>query len=93
MLRQFAKIIKDNFESVFILCDYVSLVGRMLRLGHTNDEIKYHLEYAEKNGEFDTWKLTTHVIKSLPSDERMLLQALGILGLPKNAFQERIGKR
>ena len=63
------------------MCDYVSLVERMLRLGNTNDEIKHHLEYAENNNEFDSWKIATHVIKNTRSEETALMQALSIMGL------------
>ncbi len=96
-LKQLSKLLKDSFESIFVMCDYVSLVERMLKLGHTNSEIKYHLEYAENNGEFDTWKVTTHIIKSLASEERMTAQALAIMGLcqrlPGEEFNIRVRKR
>ncbi|MBQ7515045.1 MAG: guanylate kinase [Schwartzia sp.] len=97
ILKQLSKLLKDSFESIFVMCDYVSLVERMLKLGHTNSEIKYHLEYAENNGEFDTWKVTNHIIKSLPSEERMTAQALSIMGLsqtlPPEEFKARTKKR
>ena len=80
-LKQLSKLIKENFESVYVMCDYVSLIERMLRMGHTNDEIKHHLEYAENNGEFDSWKFATHVVKNVSTEEKAMNQLLAILGL------------
>lgn len=80
-LKQLSRLIKGSFESIYLMCDYVSLVERMLRLGNTNDEIKHHLEYAENNNEFDSWKIATHVIKNTRGEDRTLMQALSIMGL------------
>ena len=80
-LQQLSRLIRGSFESIYLMCDYVSLVERMLRLGNTNDEIKHHLEYAENNNEFDSWKIATHVIKNTRSEETALMQALSIMGL------------
>lgn len=80
-LKQLSKLIKENFESIYVMCDYVSLIERMLRMGHTNDEIKHHLEYAENNGEFDSWKFATHVVKNVSTEEKAMNQLLAILGL------------
>ena len=67
------------------MVDYVTLVERMLRMKHTNDEIKYHIEYAESNGEFDTWKVSTHVVKNIVSFDTAVKQILAILGMIKPA--------
>ena len=80
-IKQLSKLLKDSFESIYIMVDYVTLVERMLRMKHTNDEIKYHIEYAESNGEFDTWKLSTHVVKNIISFETTVRQILAILGM------------
>lgn len=80
-LNQLAKLLKDSFESIYIMVDYVTLVERMLRMNHTNDEIKQHIEYAENNGEFDTWKTATYVVKNVISPDAALRQILAILGL------------
>lgn len=80
-IKQLSKLLKDSFESIYIMVDYVTLVERMLQMKHTNDEIKYHIEYAESNGEFDTWKLSTHVVKNIVSFETTMSQILAILGL------------
>lgn len=80
-IKQLSKLLKDSFESIYIMVDYVTLVERMLRMKHTNDEIKYHIEYAESNGEFDTWKVSTHVVKNIVSFETTVNQILAILGM------------
>ena len=80
-IKQLSKLLKDNFESIYIMVDYVTLVERMLHLKHSNDEIKYHIEYAESNGEFDTWKISTHVVKNIISFDSTLNQILAIMGM------------
>ena len=80
-IKQLSKLLKESFESIYIMVDYVTLVERMLRMKHTNDEIKYHIEYAESNGEFDTWKLSNHVVKNIISFETTMRQIFAILGL------------
>ena len=80
-IKQLSKLLKDSFESIYIMVDYVTLVERMLQMKHTNDEIKYHIEYAESNGEFDTWKVSTHVVKNIISFETTVKQILAILGM------------
>ena len=80
-IKQLSKLLKDSFESIFIMVDYVTLVERMLHLKHNNDEIKYHIEYAESNGEFDTWKVSTHVVKNIISFDTTMSQIHAIMGL------------
>ena len=89
-IKQLAKLLKHNLETIYVMCDYVTLVERMLRMGHTNADIKHHLEYAENNGEFDSWKITSHVIKNVADPHIALNQILSILDLmtlvPKDKF-------
>ena len=80
-VKQLSKLLKDSFESIYIMVDYVTLVEHMLLMKHTNDEIKYHIEYAESNGEFDTWKIANHVVKNIISFDSSVNQILAILGL------------
>ena len=80
-LKQLSKLLKDSLESIYIMCDYVTLVERMLKLGHNNEDIKYHLEFAENNGEFDTWKISTYVVKNVSEPRVALSQLLSIMGL------------
>ncbi len=91
-IKQLSKLLKDSFESIYIMVDYVTLVERMLRLKHNNDEIKYHIEYAESNGEFDTWKIANHVVKNIVSFDTTMNQVLAILRMmtPISKQQERL---
>ncbi len=89
-IKQLSKLLKDSFESIYIMVDYVTLVERMLQLKNTNDEIKYHIEYAESNGEFDTWKISTHVVKNIVSFETTMKQIMAILGMTVPASEQQI---
>ena len=82
-IKQLTRLLKENFETIFLMVDYLTLVERMIRLGHKNNEIKYHLEYAENNNEFDNWKNATHVVKiKSPNDPgTAFAQVLAIMGL------------
>ena len=80
-LKQMQKILTNRIESIYIMVDYVTLIERMLKLNENNDEIKHHLEYAENNGEFDSWKLSTHVVKNVSHPDVALDQILAIMGL------------
>ena len=93
-IRQLTKFIKKNLVTIYLMADDVSLVDRMLHMGFTNDEIKYHLEYAEANKEFDTWKTTDFVVKNIGNPRTALDQILSILGLvtllPQDDFNKLI---
>ena len=89
-IKQLAKLLKDSFESIYIMTDYVSLIERMLKIGHTNEEIKHHLEYAENNGEFESWKFATHVVKNVSTEEKAMNQILSIMGLTEMLPVEKI---
>jgi len=92
--KQIQKLIKQNIYTIFMMCDYVALVDRMLRMGLRNDEIKYHLEYAESNNEFDNWKTTNYVVKNTGQLGTALDQVLAIMGLmtlpPQDQFDQLI---
>ena len=91
-IKQVSKLLSGNLETIYLMCDYVALVQRMLRLGHTNEDIKYHLEYAENNGEFNTWKTSHYVVKNTMSMKQTLNQVLAIMGLmtiaPKTSIEK-----
>lgn len=91
-LKQIRKLLNGNMESVYIMVDYVTMVERMLRMGHTNIDMKYHLEYAENNGEFDNWKSSTHVIKNTTSPEKAIMQLMAIMGLSSAPSKEILMK-
>lgn len=80
-IKQASKLLNEHLETIYLMCDYVSLVERMIKLGHVNNEIKYHLEYAENNGEFDSWKITDYVVKNVKNQRATLNQILSIMGL------------
>ena len=80
-VKQVSKLLTNNLETVFIMVDYVTLIDRMLKMGHNNVDMKYHLEYAENNGEFDNWKNTDFVIKNIKDPEKSLDQLMAIMGL------------
>lgn len=93
-LKPLSKLIKKKLETIFLMVDYVSLVDRLLRMGYTNDEIKYHLQYAENNKEFDIWKICNHIIRNTCDKSTALIQILSIMGLtqpvPQEQFDEMI---
>ena len=63
-VKQLAKLMTAHLKTVYLMTDYVSLVDRMLRLGLNNTDMKYHLEYAESNNEFNFWKSADYIIKN-----------------------------
>ena len=91
-VKQLARLLKENFETIFLMVDYVTLVERMIRLGHKNSEIKYHLEYAENNSEFDNWKDATHVVKirNVANPGTAFDQILAIMGLMRLLPPEKL---
>ena len=74
------------------MVDYVTLIDRMLHQGYTNDEIKYHLQYAENNKEFDSWKVATQVIKNTTTLPIAMSQLLAIMGLSTIISQEQLNQ-
>lgn len=91
-LKPLSKLIKKKLATIFLMVDYVSLVDRLLRLGYNNDEIKYHLQYAENNKEFDLWKICSHIIRNTCEKETALIQLLAIMGLTCPLPQEQFDK-
>ncbi|MCI6283570.1 guanylate kinase [Selenomonas sp.] len=92
-IGQLSKLLRDNFVSIYLMVDYVTLVSRMLTMGCTNDDIKYHLEYAEVNKEFDAWKVTTHVIKNTQDPHVALEEILTLMGLMRLLPHEELNRR
>lgn len=93
-IKQINKLIKQNIYTIYLMADYVVLVDRMLRNGLRNDEIKYHLEYAEANNEFESWKIANYVVKNTGKLNPAMEQILAIMGLmtlpPQEEFNHRI---
>ena len=91
-IKQINKLIKQNIYTIYLMADYVVLVDRMLRKGLRNDEIKYHLEYAEANNEFENWKTTNFVIKNTGKINVALEQILAVMGLMTLPPQEQFNQ-
>lgn len=91
-VQQLKRLLNKKLATVYLMVDYVTLVDRMLKMNLTNDEIKYHLQYAENNKEFESWKFTDHVIKNIGEAKLALVQLLAIMGLStvvdENKFRE-----
>ncbi len=93
-LKPLSKLIKKKLVTIFLMVDYVTLVDRLLHMGYNNEEIKYTLQYAENNKEFDGWKVSTHVIKNTCDPQLALFQLLALMELtapkPQEQFDELI---
>lgn len=88
--KQLSSLLKGSLETIYLMSDFVVLVERMLRMGHKNDEIKYHLEYAENNREFELWKTARHVVKNVGDPEYVMRQLLAIIGLTVPATSAQV---
>lgn len=91
-VKQLAKLMTAHLKTIYLMTDYVSLVDRMLRLGLSNADMKYHLEYAESNNEFNFWKSADYIIKNTSDIDTAFNQLMAILGLSVNAPAEVIQK-
>ncbi len=91
-IKQISKFVKQDFYTIYLMADYTAIVDRMLRMGLRNDEIKYHLEYAETNNEFDNWKVTNYVVKNTGKLNTAFEQVLSIMGLMTLPPQEQFDK-
>ena len=80
-IKQLSKFINQDLVTIFLMIDDVVFVDRMLRAGCSNDEIKYYVEYAENNGEFENWKATDFVVKNISTPRAALEQILAVMGL------------
>lgn len=91
-VKQLSKLMTGHLTTIYLMTDYVSLVDRMLHLGLTNIDMKYHLEYAESNNEFNLWKSADYIIKNVGEIEPAFNQLMAIMGLSVNAPREVIRK-
>ena len=80
-LKQLQRLLPRQLESIYIMVDYVSLIERMMKMNESNDEIKHNLEYAQNNNEFESWKISTYVVKNVQNAETALNQILALMGL------------
>lgn len=80
-IKQLSKFINQDLVTIFLMINEEIFIERMLRAGCSNDEIKYFVEYADANKEFDQWKDVNFVIKNTASPRIALEQILAIMGL------------
>ena len=81
LMIQLSKFINQDLVTIYLMIDDVVFVDRMLRAGCSNDEIKYYVEYAEQNKEFENWKATDYVVKNVSSPQAALEQILAVMRL------------
>ena len=84
-VKQLSKLMTAHLKTIYLMTDYVSLVDRMLHLGLNNMDMKYHLEYAESNNEFNFWKIADYIIKNTSDIDTAFNQLMAIMGLSVNA--------
>ena len=89
-VKQVQTLMNGSVKTIYLMVDYVSLVDRMLARGLNNTDMKYHLEYAESNGEFNYWKSANYIIKNTSTVESAYNQLMAILGLSINFNQELV---
>ena len=89
-VKQVQKLMNGSVKTIYLMVDYVSMVDRMLARGLNNTDMKYHLEYAESNGEFNYWKSANYIIKNTSTVESAYNQLMAILGLSINFNQELV---
>lgn len=89
-IKQLTTVLRSTLETIYLMSDYVAIVERMLLMGCNNDEIKYHVEYAENNHEFDLWKTTRHVIKNTGEPADVMRQLMAIIGLTVPADPQQV---
>jgi len=80
-IKQITKFINQDLVTIFLMINDEAFVERLLRMGCSNDEINYYMEYAENNKEFEKWKLADYVVKNTSSPRTALEQILAVMGL------------
>lgn len=79
-LTQLKKLLANRLESIFIMADQDTVIGRMIERGDDNDVINRRLEYANTTGEFNQWQTANYVVKNTGSLEVAVRQILAIIG-------------
>ena len=87
-IKQLSKFINQDLVTIFLMINEEIFIERMLRAGCSNDEIKYFVEYADTNKEFEQWKDVNFVVKNTASPRVALEQILAIMGLVTLVPQE-----
>lgn len=81
-LQQLRKLLGDRVECIFILTDKDTILSRLTLQGEALEQIIRRLEFADKNGEFDNWKIAEHVVKNTGNLSNSVRQVSAIMGLP-----------
>ena len=93
-IKQLSKFINQDLVTIFLMINDEVFIERMLRAGCSNDEIKYYVDYADTNKEFEQWKDVNFVVKNTASARVALEQILAIMGLvtlvPQSDFDNLI---
>ncbi|HWR41224.1 MAG TPA: guanylate kinase [Patescibacteria group bacterium] len=80
-MTQMKKIMGERVTSIYIMVDKATIIERITEQGGNLEQMKRRIEYAEKEGEFDDWKIADHVVKNTGSLELAARQVLAIMGL------------
>lgn len=80
-IKNVAKFINQDLVTIFLMINEEAFVERLLRLGCSNEEINYYMEYAETNKEFEKWKVADYIVKNTASLRTTQEQILAIMGL------------
>ena len=93
-IKQLSKFINQDLVTIFLMINDEVFIERMLRAGCSNDEIKYYVDYADTNKEFEQWRDVNFVVKNTASARVALEQILAIMGLvtlvPQSDFDNLI---
>lgn len=79
--EQLKKLLGERMESIYTLVDKDVIINRYLLQGEENENIKRRLEYAEKNGEFNNWKIADYVVKNTGDLLVTVRQVLAIMNV------------
>ncbi|MEL7635601.1 MULTISPECIES: guanylate kinase [Sporomusa] len=79
-LTQLKKLLGNRLESIFIMADLDTVIGRMLERGDDHALINRRIEHATSAGEFNNWQSATYVVKNTGSLTIAVHQILAIIG-------------
>lgn len=89
-IRQLRNFLHESLVTIYLMVDYMTIVERLVKLGYKNQEMRYHLQYADNNNEFDAWKLCDHVVKNTGDIDTAMRQILAIMNLDRPLYPEEL---
>ncbi len=92
-IRQLRNFLHESLVTIYLMVDYMTIVERLVKLGYKNQEMRYHLQYADNNNEFDAWKICDHVVKNTGEMDVTLRQILAIMDLDRPLYPEELQRR